>query len=175
MTASASVSTPALDLRRQHGRAVNAVAAFLRDRLHLPNVYIEPRLHSSIRPDVLAVDRAGSGDIHLAEIKLSLGLHDNRAGGIQMSGIRQLGEMPAHFRYLVLPDTLKARTLSEKNILFAPDGIGRIGVLLLSQEGNAFPRVELLVEPERFRLDIASAEKVERYLSRAKPDMFVRI
>lgn len=175
MTATASISTSTLDSRRQHGRAVNAVAAFLRDRLHLPNVYIEPKLHSSIKADVLAIDRAGSGDIHIAEIKLSPGLHDNRANWIQFVALKQLSDVPAHFRYLVLPNTPKARSLREKNVLFAPDGIGRVGILLLSQEGNAVPRVELLVEPERFRLDISNAERIERYLSRSKPDMFVRI
>lgn len=171
MTATASITASTLSLRREHGRAVNAVAAFLRDRLHVPNVYIEAKLHSSI--DVLAVDRAGSGDIHIAEIKLPRELRDSRADWLRM--LKPLNEAPAHFRYLVLPDTQQARSLGENNILFAPNGIGRIGILLLSQEGNAAPRVELLVEPERFRLDSATAEKVERYLLRSKPDMFVRI
>src|SRR5271157_3199763 len=61
-----------LTLRQQKGRAVKAVAEVLRKKLLVPSIYLEP--HSPyIAADVLAVDRAGSGDLHAVEIKLRVG------------------------------------------------------------------------------------------------------
>src|ERR1035438_1843380 len=58
-----------LTLRQKEGRAVNAVAELLRKTLSAPNIYIEPR-SPELAVDVLAVDRAGSGDLHSVEIKV---------------------------------------------------------------------------------------------------------
>ena len=35
--------------------------------------------------------------------------------------------------------------------------------------------IELAIKPERFRLPSDELAQVERYLDRAKPDMFVRV
>src|SRR5271165_270487 len=59
-----------LTLRQQRGRAVNAVAEVLRKKLLVPNIYLEPHSHP-LAVDVLAVDRAGAGDLHAVLIKLA--------------------------------------------------------------------------------------------------------
>ncbi len=59
-----------LSIRRRHGRAVNAVADYLRSQLRVPNVYISPSGGSMSRIDVLAADAAGSGDIHAVDVKV---------------------------------------------------------------------------------------------------------
>ena len=47
---------------------MNAVAELLRQTLSVPNIYLEPTSFL-IAADVLAVDRAGAGDLHAVEIK----------------------------------------------------------------------------------------------------------
>jgi hypothetical protein len=172
MATAVNLANSALDVRKRHGRAVNAVAAYLRNKLHIPNVYIEPKFTTVRHVDVLAVDRAGSGDLHAAEIKVLSGTAP--LSQLEVS-VRQLKDVPTHYKYLVLSPTPKINQLANRNALFSSDGIGRIGILLLVQEGNALPRIELLVEPERFRVETTGLEKIEKYLSKAKPDMFVRI
>ena len=67
--------------RQRKGRAVNAVAEMLEKRLAVPKIYLEPSRHY-IAADVLAVDRAGSGDVHAVQIKLEhdFEAHQGRTG-----------------------------------------------------------------------------------------------
>src|ERR1035437_4030825 len=60
-----------LTVRQRKGRAVNAVAELLEKKLLVPNIYLEPR-SPYITADVLAVDRAGSGDLHAVEIRIDI-------------------------------------------------------------------------------------------------------
>ena len=50
--------TTDLSVRRRHGRAVNAVADYLRSHLRVPNVYIDPSGAGLSRVDVLEIGRA---------------------------------------------------------------------------------------------------------------------
>jgi hypothetical protein len=56
----------------QHGRAINAVAAYLRRTLSVPNIFLKPQISPAFSVDVLAVDHGGGGDIHAVEVKLKL-------------------------------------------------------------------------------------------------------
>jgi hypothetical protein len=111
--------------RQREGRAINTVADLLRRHLSVPNIYIDPP-SSIIAADILAVDRGGAGDLHAVEVKLDLeetsleGSPQRRVPGTkglfaaaQRQKIwhekvraiqRQLMTMPAHFRYLVVPE-----------------------------------------------------------------------
>jgi hypothetical protein len=62
--------------RQRHGRAINSVADFLRKspKLSVPNIYINPHMPLLTEIDILAVDRAGSGDLHAIEVKELLNL-----------------------------------------------------------------------------------------------------
>lgn len=158
-----------LGVRRRHGRAVNAVADYLRSQLRVPNVYIDPSGAGLNRVDVLAADAAGSGDIHAVEVKL-LGPTLTK----QMRLYVEIAKMlPAHFKYLAIPRNM---TNIEADLrLFSADGIGRVGILLITESADRTPTVELAVKPERFRIDSAELIQIERFLSRAQPDMYVRV
>jgi hypothetical protein len=159
-----------LSARVRHGRAVNAVANYLRSQLRVPNVYIDPSGAGLSRVDVLAADAAGSGDLHAVEVKL---LPAPLTQAAMKTFIDQIKKVPAHYKYLALNKNPTSFLIGAQ--LFSPDGIGRVGLLFLSESDDVYPTVELAIKPERFRMNASELTQIERFLSRAHPDMFVRV
>lgn len=187
-----------LTARQREGRAINAVAELLRRTLSVPNIYLEPP-QTIILADVLAVDRGGAGDLHAVEVKLAPDLrpeipepapsnpkalnemyrtwHSKYRQKLQ-SIHRQLMAMPAHYRYLAIPADSFDLALGELAHLglFAKNGIGRLGIITIKDKGEASPAAELVVAPERFRVEAASLKTIEaRLLAKCRPDIEVRI
>jgi hypothetical protein len=179
--------TRRLTARQQTGRAVNAVAELLRKKLSVPNIYLEP--HSPlISADVLAVDRAGSGDLHAVEIKLESEFAKSVAAVLNpklwtLTNVRMMMKrmhsplLPAHYRYLAIPKgswDLSGGELGPD--LYAADGIGRIGIIAIIDQGEQPPIAELSIAPERFRVDAARLRSIEtKLLAKVRPDIEVRI
>ncbi len=187
-----------LTARQREGRAVNAVAELLRKSLTVANIYLEPRSRD-LAADVLAVDRAGSGDLHGVEIKLegdfagprfknptgpeSLNRHKQRWLQHFRRRIEEtrkhMMSLPTHFRYLAIPDSARDLVLGELGpSLYSPDGIGRIGIISIVDQGSEPPSAQLVIAPERFRVDAAKLSKIEKNLisnKRVRPDIEVRI
>jgi hypothetical protein len=181
-----------LTLRQKEGRAVNAVAELLRKTLSVPNIYLEPR-SPKLAVDVLAVDRAGSGDLHGVEIKVrddlrvknpsSLKVLNQQIKGRSKRNIaeirRQLMSLPAHYKYLAVSQSDCDLVLTEMEPrLYSPDGIGRIGIISITDQGEEPPRAEIVIAPERFRVDAAKLTKIEKNLinnKKVRPDIEVRI
>jgi hypothetical protein len=162
--------TTDLNARMRHGRAVNVVADFLRSQLRVPNVYIDPSGTGLSRIDVLAADAAGSGDIHAVEVKVLTRPTVTK----EMRLFVELAKgLPAHYKYLAIPRNLT--NIQAELKLFSADGIGRVGILVISEPGDQLPTVELAVKPERFRIGASELAQIERFLSRAQPDMYVRL
>lgn len=187
-----------LTIRQREGRAINAVAELLRRTLSVPNIYLEPPA-TLIAADVLAVDRAGAGDLHAVEIELAptlgpikghrrkpskpKGLNAQSTGYLEyreiIGGIhRRLMSMPAHYRYLAIPADsydVAFNTLVQHG-LFRADGIGRLGVIVIAEKGEGSPTAEIDMPPERFRVDPAKLKAIEtRLLMKSRPDIEVRI
>lgn len=185
-----------LTARQREGRAVNAVADLLRRTLSVPNIYIEPP-RPVVAADLLAVDRGGAGDLHAVEIKLDNDVHlepsilrspqDVRNSFVsvqikknwreKLQGIqRELMALPAHFRYLALPaDTFNSLSEELQFSIFSDDGIGRLGVITLKQNGTEIPKAELAIPAERFRVDPVKIRRIETKLVVVRPDIEVRI
>lgn len=186
-----------LTLRQKEGRAVNAVAELLRKTLSVPNIYLEPHT-SKLAVDVLAVDRAGSGDLHGVEIELGNDLAKKRSENPantraliqQIQGRRllkrrldeihkQLMSLPTHYKYLAVPQSSCELVLTEMGrILYSPDGIGRIGIISITDQGEELPSAEIVIIPERFRVDAAKLTRIEKNLinnKKVRPDIEVRI
>jgi hypothetical protein len=173
----------------------------LRNKLSVPNIYIEPHF-PFITTDVLAIDRAGSGDLHAVDIKLEDAIVRKSAPAkIELLGrglnaretvwmelnirktIRTVSRMaqgqtpPAHYRYLAIPKT--RQELLEQAILphlYDSGGIGRIGIISVTERGEDFPIVELSIAPERFRVDPVKLRNIEKkLLEKVRPDIEVRI
>ena len=182
MTTAYADSTRRLSVRQTHGRVINEIAAFLRRRLEVPNLFIKPRIPGASGLDLLAVDGAGSGDAHGVEIRPRTVLPTR-------SGIRELiaplKTLPVHYRYLAIQANESSRSrlvaLREYDELFDRSGIGRIGILsfderLLQREAVFDPALlSLVVTPERFLVRGDKLAALEKYLKRAQPDMHIRI
>ena len=158
-----------LTLRQQKGRAVNAVAEALRKRLLVPNIYLEPHPYF-LDADVLAVDRAGAGDLHAVRIKLeteivrkhTLAAFDSRqwvkvdAKMLMKKMNEQLLRMAAHYRYLAIPADIWDVLKDQPEVgSYSSDGIGRIGIISITDRGVELPSAEIVIAPERFRVDAA--------------------
>ena len=191
MTETSKNDVRSLTLRQREGRAVNAIAEMLRKRLSVPNIYIEPH-SSSFTADLLAVDRAGAGDLHAVEIKLQFeflqkGLpraEDPKAPWVKrMRKLRvretvdRLMSLAAHYRYLAIPHESWDLVMGEVGpLLYSPDGIGRLGIITITDQGLNAPTVELSIAPERFRVDATKLRNIEtKFLAKVRPDIEVRI
>lgn len=175
-----------LTVRQQKGRAVNAVAEMLERRLAVPKIYLEPP-SSIISADVLAVDRAGSGDLHAVEVKLQVEFVDTSApapgGPWEKKKVREIHDhlmsLPAHYRYLAIPQSSSDMVTRELgSVLYSPDGIGRIGIITIADRGEEPPVAELSIAPERFRVEAAKLSRIEKNLinnKKVRPDIEVRI
>jgi hypothetical protein len=190
----ASEEARKLSSRQREGRVINAVAELLRRRLSVPNIYIEPP-SSVIAADILAVDRGGAGDLHAVEIKLSLldvgsEARAHSGGGLYHAARRQrmvhekvhaikrqLMALPAHFRYLVVPEEgFNELTAILNDVgLFSEDGIGRLGIITFSGNGLKTPHPAIAVVPERFRVDGVKVRRIGTKLLGISPDIEVRI
>jgi len=144
------------------------------------------------------VDRAGAGDLHAVLIKLG---NDFRMGRSKKPAdvkalnklnkawqlhfrkrtreIRgQLMSLPVHYRYLAIEKDSWDSVIGELGDLYSPDGIGRIGIISITDRGVEPPSADIVIAPERFRVDAAKLSKVEKNLinnKRVRPDIEVRI
>jgi len=144
-----------LSAQQQESRTKNAVADFLFRRLIVPKVFVDahwPSEHSLV--DVLAVDRSGSGELHVVEVKV--GAQALAAGGVLAS----LMHIPAHFKYLAAFEN--NNYLPDEGSLYAPDGMGRVGVIQVKEDDAGDLAAELRVRPERFHFE-ASFKTVDKF------------
>jgi hypothetical protein len=171
----ATARQAAISAKTRHGRAVNAVAEHFRRTLSVPNIYFEPK-PATLPFDLLAVDRAGSGDLHGVEVKILANVASLIDLKLHLSQVIKLfADWPAHYRYLALPKTPQVIALLPKLNLFSSDGFGRIGILLISEPESGLPHVELDTQPERYRVPALAMEKVDKFLASTRPDIETRI
>ena len=157
-----------LSATQQESRAKNAVAEFLFRELIVPKVFFDaPWPNGRKRVDVLAVDRSGSGEIHAVEIM---------AGTNSLTRIRQavddLGDIPAHFKYLALFGNKNYRV--DSRILYAPDGLGRVGVIQVKEDSDGDLSVEFSIRPERFGLNSSVFEMIDKFTAARYPNIEIR-
>jgi len=156
-----------LDAEQRAARATNVVADLLFRQLIVPKVFFEANWpNRSSRVDVLGVDRSGSGEIHVVEVKVGTTLIDLR------DVIAQLMQVPAHFKYLALFENKNYRPDSQ--ILYAPDGFGRIGVIQVKEDGAGNLEAEITVRPERFKLDSSIFKMIDRFTASRPANLEVR-
>ena len=145
-----------LNPQQRESRVKNAVAEFLFRQLIVPKVYVDaPWPKQLSRVDVLAVDRSGSGDVHIVEVKIGTGVLTATAGIVA-----SLLQIPAHFRYLAIFEN--NNYLPDEGALYAPNGMGRVGVIEVKEDDGGNLAAELRVRPERFRFD-ATFKQVDRF------------
>lgn len=156
-----------LSPEQQESRAKSAVAEFLFRQLIVPKVFVDvdwPDRHS--RVDVMAIDRSGSGEVHVVEIKVG-----TQALAVISKTVTSLLRIPAHFKYLAV--FANKNYLPDQRWLYAPDGMGRVGVIQVKEDRNGNLSAEFRVHPERFRFD-GSFREVDKFTAAHPPYIEVR-
>ena len=148
------------------GRLKNAVADFLQRRLIVPKIFLDAAWPSYRHMDILAVDRAGTGDVHIAEVKTSLpALYD---------AVTDLMPLPAHYKYVAIFEGSELQQINELR-LYAPDGIGRVGVIAIAERPEDKSLCgRLVLAPERFRLESKYWKDVDAFVASLAPDVEIR-
>jgi hypothetical protein len=143
----------------------DAVASWLARKLIVPKVFFNaPWPSRRAQVDVLAVDRAGAGDIWIAEVTVGI--------AAAKGAIAQLMQLPAHYKYVAIakpgPYQLEPQTL------YSPSGMGRVGILLVGE--NSDNRVVVLegIPAERFRVEPAAIKQIDRFTASHHADIELR-
>ncbi|WP_213803827.1 hypothetical protein [Granulicella sp. dw_53] len=177
----------AINEEQQLGRAKNAVLSFLEQRLSVPKIYIDADWDGH-HIDVLAINRDGVGDVHAVLLflrpyfqdgRLDLQQQDEQVGVL----LDRFSSIAANYKYIAAVDpeyiatSDNSRWIAQFRVdsypllerLRSPDGIGRIGLLHVSEEE---PSVEYRLKPERFRAKIAKL--ADEYVHQHEADWEIR-
>jgi hypothetical protein len=172
----------AISEKQRKGRAANAVAGLLVRKLLVPKVYMGPKgLRIFMKPefelnenpwiDVLAIDRAGSGDTHGVMIDLSPRRHLDQASFEDYLKF-YIAKAAIHFKYIAV-DANSIDFVSKQG-LFADDGIGRIGVIEVIENPSGPPEAKVVIPPERFRVKSQWLDEFDRFQKKTPADIEIR-
>jgi hypothetical protein len=165
---------------QQLGRAMNAVQEFLVHKLLYPKVYLDADWNDN-KVDVLAIDRAGVGDVHAVRLVPvePIGEPDwqylvTKAAILINDEIEPLCSLPAQYRYIALISFsagmerfYPAAELNRR--LLANDGVGRVGILHVDLTEDD-PSVRVILKAERFRSSKEIVELADRFISEHTPN-----
>jgi hypothetical protein len=165
------------------GRAKNSVLTFFERRISIPKIYLDATW-DGVELDVLAIDRDGIGDVHAALLftrrYFADGLLDIARDAEMVSQlIERFDSIPANFKYIVavdanrpLPANLFRVSEPLKERLFASNGIGRIGLLHVTEEADDTLETNYVLKAERFRAVIAKL--ADSYVQEHNADWEIR-
>ncbi|MGA7078792.1 MAG: hypothetical protein WBQ43_16875 [Terriglobales bacterium] len=146
-------------------RARNAVAELLIKNLVVPKIFFEAPWTRKAVPDVLAIDRGGTGDVHVVEIKTDI--------LAAKSALPRLLDVPANFRWIAILTKLGERSYRISHELLNPQqGPGRIGVIRVVYTPDDRLSAELEVSAERFPGPLY--DKADRFKAKHKADIEFR-
>jgi len=165
-----------LELQVDHyrGRAKNALQDYLVRRLLYPKVYLDADWDGE-KLDVLAIDRAGAGDVHGVRLVLWEPGHSDDHGysayleKAVAAAVTEFVVFRGHFRYLAVICTVPDKqqwipSKGLKNQCLAADGVGRLGLLYVDvTEEDA--EVKVLLKAERFRSSKEIVELSDRFVA----------
>jgi hypothetical protein len=169
------------DELHQMGRAKNAVLAHFENHLSIPKIYLDADWDGH-PVDVLAINRDGVGDVYVVLLfsyrYLESGNPDEfHEFDTEKKLLETLTLIPAQFKYIGIVDGKGRRSGwnvgdNIRENTFAPDGVGRVGFLLIDLPQNAEPQVLTVIKPERFRAKIAKL--ADEYVQRHEADWEIR-
>ena len=170
--------------------AYDAVARVLFRTLTVPKIFFEAPWPENEHVDVLAIDRAGSGDLHVVEVKTRIDM-------VTTAVIRQLLRVPAHYRWIACgvigANKHSIRDLTAKltkigigliEVVSMKKGEAGANVLLKPNRGESFDRTKIgdllnarvpdiefgeppVASTKEASLAPLSKEKIERHLDEA--------
>jgi hypothetical protein len=87
--------------------------------------------------------------------------------------VAKLMRIPAHYKYLALVGNGKYSP-DNSPFYYHESGIGRVGVIQVSESAAGDLSAQIVVSPERFRVDAKVVKSVDTFASRNRPDFEVR-
>jgi hypothetical protein len=159
------------------GRAKNAVQEYLIHKLLFPKVYLDAEFNG-VKVDVLAIDRAGAGDVHAVNIVYQGTDVENALETVAAN----IGTPPAkivpHFIYAAVVNSgpgasrfVPSEQIIQKSI--ADDGVGRMGILYVDLTEDE-PVVRVILKAERFRSSKEIVDLADRFVAEHTPNWEVR-
>jgi hypothetical protein len=155
------------EMQQDLGRARNVLQNYLIRKLLIPKVYLDADWNGK-KVDVLAIDRAGVGDVHAVYIVYQGSDVENALETV----IANIGThwMP-HFLYAAVAydgmgthKFVPPEQIVKKS--FAGDGVGRVGILYvdLTEDDPKF-QVRVILKAERFRNSRELVEMADQFVS----------
>lgn len=164
------------------GRAKNALQDYLIHKLLIPKIYLDADW-KGMPVDVLAIDRAGVGDVHAIKMVPPQGkfIEDGAMvmiGRIVFDLVNDFRFLPSHYRYVaVISDEPDNRRFdpAEKTVQdsLAEDGVGRVGILYVDLSEDE-PSVSVILKAERFRSSKEIVELADHYVAEHTANWEVR-
>jgi hypothetical protein len=146
-------------------RARNAVADLLIKNLVVPKIFFEAPWTSNAVPDVLAIDRGGTGDVHIVEIKTGL--------LAAKSALTRLLHVPANFRWIAVLSKVGGRSHRiSSQLLNLQHGPGRVGIIRILNTPDDRLSAKLEISAERF--PGALYNKADKFKAKHKADIEFR-
>jgi hypothetical protein len=126
--------------------------------------------------DVLAIDRAGTGDVHVVEIMAPRPVPFLTAPMKTMrKTIDRLMLIPAQFRWIAVAGSRTETPGGSKvapDYLYPTEEMGRIGVMVFYKTENDSLGARIRYAAERFRGNLA--REVDAFVAKIRPDIEVR-
>lgn len=147
-------------------RAKAAVSALLVRHLILPKVFFEARWPSRSRTvDLLAIDRAGFGDVHAVEIKAGM-----RAA---KEALPELMRVPANYLWIaIVTETSERLYTISPELLQAENGLGRVGIIRVQHTPD--DHLETRIEAPAERFAGSYYDMADKFKTTSKPDIEFR-
>jgi hypothetical protein len=163
------------------GRAKNALQEHLIRKLLVPKIYLDAEWDGQ-HVDVLAIDRAGVGDVHAVRMVPPQGRFIEDGGMVKIAkmvfdSMKDFRHFPSHYRYVgVVSGDPDNRRFSPSDPIMkeslAEDGVGRIGILYV--DFTIEPPVEVKLKAERFRSSKEIVGLSDRFVAEHEANWEVR-
>jgi hypothetical protein len=162
-----------IQMQQELGRAKNALQDYLIHKLLIPKIYLDATWNG-VHVDVLAIDRAGVGDVHAVRIVPPQGRFTEdgamvKIGRLAFDSVKEFRSLHSHYRYIAVvnddPDTRRfdpAEPIVQES--FAEDGVGRIGILYVDLTDDDTP-VRVILKAERFRSSKEIVDLADQYVA----------
>lgn len=151
-------------------RCLEPVSRALILHLLVPHIYFEPVL-DNFGLDLLAIDRAGTGQSHGVRIYASL-------EEALTQGCGEMMQAPTHYRWLayqgdgILPrDEAQEALLRSQAPLFPAEGMGRLGVIEIVGMENKDLGANIRVKAERFKVQAGHQDALAEFRKSQTPDI----
>lgn len=139
--------------------------------VHMKHMHMKHKMHKG-KADIVIVDRAGTGDVHVVEIESTLQVALNK-------GVSYIQAIPAQYKWvayqgagLMPEDHVAEQELLSERLLLPESGMGRIGVIEVVRMADNNLGANIKLKAERFRIEKADFDKtVMGFVKREKADI----